>query len=189
MPATSESTSSGSDSVLVMIRGLSAGSAERSHTWPRAFGRDEHGRDHDAVAVVLLLRRGPRSRRRPCGTGCRRRAARRGCARRRRPRRRSRSAGPMRRSSHSASGLRLVGAVAACRWSETSQMHRHERVVLEVAADARQLVAHLDARGAQLVGRRRCPRAAAAAASRSRPRRRITSRSARSDLARRGACA
>ena len=38
MPATSEATSSGSDSEFVTILGLADGSPERSVTLPRAFG-------------------------------------------------------------------------------------------------------------------------------------------------------
>ncbi len=54
MPAISDSTSSGSESVFVMIRGLALGSAERSQTLPARLGRDEHGRDHRAMTVVGL---------------------------------------------------------------------------------------------------------------------------------------
>ena len=43
IPATIDSRSSGSDSVLVMMWGLASGSEERSHTWPRAFGETSTG--------------------------------------------------------------------------------------------------------------------------------------------------
>ena len=53
-PPRSEATSSGSDSELVRIRGLAVGSAERSHTRPRALGEIEHRRDRHRVTVVRL---------------------------------------------------------------------------------------------------------------------------------------
>jgi hypothetical protein len=57
---------------------------------------------------------------------------------------------PERRSSHSASALGLSAPYSVV-GSETDD--RHERVVLQVAPDARQVVAHLHAGGAQVVGR------------------------------------
>ena len=39
----SESTSSGSESVFVIMHGFAVGSAERSQTWPRAFGETSTG--------------------------------------------------------------------------------------------------------------------------------------------------
>ena len=64
----------GLESELVRIRGFAGGSAERSHTRPRASGLISTGRDGRSRAPSNSSRRGPRSRRRPCGTGCRRRA-------------------------------------------------------------------------------------------------------------------
>ena len=103
---------------------------------------------------------------------------------------------PERRSSHSASGLRLVGAVQRVLVGDLPD-HRHERVVLEVAPDAGQLVARPrtpaarsssagpDARQQQQL--RRADRAGATAAPRARParppRRRGRWRSAHADRA------
>ncbi len=47
-PATIEATSSGSDSEFVRIRGFAVGSAERSHTRPRALGEISTG----AIAIA-----------------------------------------------------------------------------------------------------------------------------------------
>ena len=109
-------------------------------------GRAPRGDEHRARSSPRGRRtprcRGPRSTRRPCGTGCRRRAARAACARRRRPRRPSRSAAPILRSTHSARSFGLSAPYSVGLGDLPD--HGHERVVLEVRADARQLVADVD---------------------------------------------
>ena len=60
--------------------------------------------------------------------------------------------GPLRRSSHSASRLGPVPAVERALVRDLPD-HRHERVVLQVAPDSRQVVAHLHAGRLQLAGR------------------------------------
>ena len=84
----------------------------------------------------------------------------------------------MRRSSHSASGLRLVGAVQRALVGDLPD-HRHERVVLQVAPDARQLVAHLHAGGAQLLAPAPMPDSSSSCGELIAPADSSTSRSAR----------
>ncbi len=104
---------------------------------------------------------------------------------------------PERRSSHSASGLGLSAPYSVSLVRDLPK-HRHERVVLEVAPDARQLVADLHASRPQLLGRadpgqqqqlRRADRAGSTGAPRARraraPRRRGPCAGARRRRARR----
>ena len=141
MPAISDSRSSGSDSVLVMMRGFARGSAERSQTWPRAFGETSIGRDHRAVPVVFLGAVVFEVRGAHVELDVGRRQA--------RPRAREGADLGDRRAELAAAAqqplrqrLRLVGPVERVLVGDLPD-DRHERVVLEVAPDAGQLVARL----------------------------------------------
>ena len=168
MPATSDSTSSGSESVLVMMRGLSRRVGRAQPHLAARLRRDEHRRDHHAVAVVFLgavvfevggahveldvgARAGPARVRVKAHTSAT-----------------VELSLPAAAQQPLGERLRLVGAVERVLVGDFPD-DRHERVVLEVAPDARAARgAALTPGRAQLLGRRRCPTAAAAAASRSR---------------------
>ena len=151
-PATSEATSSGSDSELVRICGLAVGVGRAQPHPPARLGRDEHRRDHHRVAVVTSQPRGPRSRRRPCGTGCRRRAGPRGCGEMRTTSATVELSGPLRRSTHSATH-RGCSAVSSVSSSETSKITVTNGWSWRFLPTPGQLVADGDADRAQLVGR------------------------------------
>ena len=150
MPATSDSTSSGSESVFVMIRGLALGIGRAQAIPDRALGGRRARGLSPRSGRRRSRRRGLRSRQRPCGTGCPRPAGRARAHERDDLGDASSVSGPDLRSSHSASGLGLSAPYSVLVIGDLPD-HRHERVILEVAANAAKLVANGDARHPELV--------------------------------------